>query len=145
MNNGMNSVTNEAMNNKMNHSVLACRNVFKTFKQGKNEVPVLRGIDFAVQKGETVAIVGSSGSGKSTLLHILGGLDALTEGEVTLMGERMDKLSAVAQGNLRNRCLGFIYQFHHLLPEFTDWKMWSCRSPSEGKKPKSPKNAQPKC
>lgn len=115
----MSDAKSDAMNETMNNSVLACRNVVKTFKQGKNEVPVLRGIDFTVQKGETIAIVGSSGSGKSTLLHILGGLDALTEGEVTLMGERMDKLSAVAQGDLRNRALGFIYQFHHLLPEFT--------------------------
>ncbi len=115
----MSDARRDAMNEAMNNSVLACRNVVKTFKQGKNEVPVLRGIDFTVQKGETIAIVGASGSGKSTLLHILGGLDALTEGEVTLMGERMDKLSAVAQGDLRNRALGFIYQFHHLLPEFT--------------------------
>ncbi len=115
----MSDAMSDAMNEAMNNSVLACRNVVKTFKQGKNEVPVLRGIDFTVQKGETIAIVGASGSGKSTLLHILGGLDALTEGEVTLMGERMDRLSAVAQGDLRNRALGFIYQFHHLLPEFT--------------------------
>ena len=109
----------DTLNNAMNSSVLACTNVVKTYLQGKVEVPVLRGIDFSVQKSETIAIVGASGSGKSTLLHILGGLDALTAGEVTLLGERMDKLSAVAQGNLRNRALGFIYQFHHLLPEFS--------------------------
>ena len=109
----------DTLNNAMNSSVLACTNVVKTYLQGKVGVPVLRGIDFSVQKSETIAIVGASGSGKSTLLHILGGLDALTAGEVTLLGERMDKLSAVAQGNLRNRALGFIYQFHHLLPEFS--------------------------
>ena len=109
----------DQQNKPMLDSVLACTNVVKTYLQGKVEVPVLRGIDFSVQKSETIAIVGASGSGKSTLLHILGGLDALTAGEVTLLGERMDKLSAVAQGNLRNRALGFIYQFHHLLPEFS--------------------------
>ena len=110
---------NKGIDNNTSGPVLHCANLVKTFKQGSYEVPVLRGIDFTVQKGETIAIVGASGSGKSTLLHILGGLDAPTAGEVTLLGERMDKLSAVAQGNLRNRALGFIYQFHHLLPEFS--------------------------
>ena len=103
----------------MNDSVLSCTGVVKIFVQASVDVPVLRGIDFSVGKGETLAIVGASGSGKSTLLHILGGLDAPSAGEVTLLGERMDKLSAVAQGHLRNKALGFIYQFHHLLPEFT--------------------------
>ena len=110
---------NKGIDNNTSGPVLHCANLVKTFKQGSYEVPVLRGIDFTVQKGETIAIVGASGSGKSTLLHILGGLDAPTAGEVTLLGERMDKLSALAQGNLRNRALGFIYQFHHLLPEFS--------------------------
>lgn len=110
---------NKRMDINISVPVLHCANLVKTFKQGSYEVPVLRGIDFTVQKGETIAIVGASGSGKSTLLHILGGLDAPTSGEVTLLGERMDKLSALAQGNLRNRALGFIYQFHHLLPEFS--------------------------
>jgi lipoprotein-releasing system ATP-binding protein len=99
--------------------VLHCKAIVKTFKQGTNDVPVLKSIDFHVAKGETIAIVGASGSGKSTLLHILGGLDAPTSGEVVLLNQRMDKLSAVQQGNLRNRALGFIYQFHHLLPEFS--------------------------
>jgi lipoprotein-releasing system ATP-binding protein len=103
----------------MNSVVLSCAGLTKTFKQGAYEVPVLKGIDLSVAKGETIAIVGASGSGKSTLLHILGGLDAPTSGEVTLLDQRMDKLSALAQGNLRNKALGFIYQFHHLLPEFS--------------------------
>ena len=103
----------------MNNHVLACSRLVKTFQQASVDVPVLRGIDFSVAPGETIAIVGASGSGKSTLLHILGGLDAPTSGEVTLLDQRMDKLSAVAQGHLRNQALGFIYQFHHLLPEFS--------------------------
>jgi lipoprotein-releasing system ATP-binding protein len=100
-------------------TVLVCKDIVKTFKQGENSVPVLKGVNLAVHKGETIAIVGASGSGKSTLLHILGGLDAPTSGKVTLLDQRMDKLSALQQGNLRNKALGFIYQFHHLLPEFS--------------------------
>jgi lipoprotein-releasing system ATP-binding protein len=103
----------------MSNIVLTCADLTKTFKQGAYEVPVLKGISLSISKGETIAIVGASGSGKSTLLHILGGLDAPTSGEVTLLDQRMDKLSAFAQGNLRNKALGFIYQFHHLLPEFS--------------------------
>jgi lipoprotein-releasing system ATP-binding protein len=102
-----------------NNPVLSCAGLTKIFKQGAYEVPVLKGITLNVAKGETIAIVGASGSGKSTLLHILGGLDAPSEGEVTLLGQRMDQLAARAQGNLRNKALGFIYQFHHLLPEFS--------------------------
>jgi lipoprotein-releasing system ATP-binding protein len=112
-------MSNPDMNSLVMNNVLHCKAIVKTFKQGANDVPVLKSIDFHVAKGETIAIVGASGSGKSTLLHILGGLDAPTSGEVVLLNQRMDKLSAVQQGNLRNRALGFIYQFHHLLPEFS--------------------------
>src|SRR5258708_16659971 len=103
---------NKGMSKAMSEIILSCRDLCKTFHQGKVEVPVLRGIDMEVRAGETIAIVGASGSGKSTLLHILGGLEAPTVGEVTLQGERINVLSPAAQGMLRNRALGFVYQFH---------------------------------
>ncbi|MFI4969110.1 MAG: lipoprotein-releasing ABC transporter ATP-binding protein LolD [Lysobacterales bacterium] len=99
--------------------VLRADKVAKTYQEGRLRTEVLREVNLDVRRGETVAIIGASGTGKSTLLHILGGLDAPSAGEVVVEGQTMSKLSDRARGDLRNRSLGFVYQFHHLLPEFT--------------------------
>lgn len=102
-----------------NGAVLICRDLVKHFSETGNVVEVLNGVNLEIAPGETVAIVGASGSGKSTLLHLLGGLDLPTRGEVEIAGEAINHLSDAERGLLRNRAVGFVYQFHHLLPEFT--------------------------
>jgi len=100
-------------------AVIACRGLRKVYTQGPLDVPVLLGVDLSVARGETIAIVGASGSGKSTLLHLLGGLDQPTGGEVQILGRDIARLGEADKGRLRNEALGFVYQFHHLLNEFT--------------------------
>lgn len=103
----------------MNKTIISCRSLRKSYYQGKLEVPVLMGIDLDIQAGETLAIVGTSGSGKSTLLHLLGGLDASTSGDIRILEQNIADINEEERCRLRNRSLGFIYQFHHLLPEFS--------------------------
>ncbi|MBK3467298.1 MULTISPECIES: lipoprotein-releasing ABC transporter ATP-binding protein LolD [Pseudomonas] len=100
-------------------AILSCRNLGKSYEEGPESVEVLAGLQLELNPGERVAIVGTSGSGKSTLLNLLGGLDTPTQGSVWLDGEELSALSEKKRGLLRNRSLGFVYQFHHLLPEFT--------------------------
>ena len=103
----------------MSEIVLKATGITKRFIEGRLDVTVLQGVDLQVRAGDTIAIVGTSGSGKSTLLHLMGGLDAPTGGQVMLKGQDLATLSAERQGQLRNQYLGFVYQFHHLLPEFS--------------------------
>jgi len=100
-------------------TVIEANAVHKVFRQGKLDVEVLKGVDFNVDAGESHAILGASGAGKSTLMHLLGGLDHVSSGEISILDTRLSKLSEANLGKLRNRHLGFIYQFHHLLPEFS--------------------------
>ena len=99
--------------------VIECRGLSRTFGSGELRVDVLKGVDLAVSRGERIAVVGSSGSGKSTLLHCLGGLDLASGGEVRIEGRNIESLSDTERGRIRNQTLGFVYQFHHLLPEFS--------------------------
>ncbi|MDP1637631.1 MAG: lipoprotein-releasing ABC transporter ATP-binding protein LolD [Candidatus Nitrotoga sp.] len=103
----------------MSEMVISCRDLCKTFVQGKLNVPVLNGVNIDVMRGERIAIVGSSGSGKSTLLHLLGGLDKASGGSVAILGHDVQAMNEAERGTLRNQALGFVYQFHHLLAEFT--------------------------
>lgn len=103
----------------MNNPVLVCRNLNKTYEDGHSKIEVLKQIDLCVNAAEIIAIVGASGSGKSTLLHLLGGLDQPTHGEVLLNNKNLHQVSEVEKCKLRNQYLGFVYQFHHLLPEFS--------------------------
>ena len=107
------------MSDQKTESVISCRDLRKTFTIGKEDVPVLKGVNLDVQRGERIAIVGASGSGKSTLLHLLGGLDNASGGSVQILGQEVQQMNETQRGELRNRMLGFVYQFHHLLPEFT--------------------------
>jgi lipoprotein-releasing system ATP-binding protein len=99
--------------------VIECRGLVKRFRQGTSDIPVLEGIDLRVMPRQQIAIMGASGTGKSTLLHLLGGLEAPSQGEVSVVGRPMASLKPTERGRLRNHALGFVYQFHHLLPEFT--------------------------
>src|SRR5262245_22898914 len=99
--------------------VLACRGITRHFREGPARIEVLTGVDLTLERGDRLAVVGASGAGKSTLLQLLGGLDRPTAGTVHILGENINALNEVERGHLRNRAVGFVYQFHHLLPEFS--------------------------
>ncbi len=109
----------EQLNNNADAAILSCVDLYKSYAEGGLKVDVLRGVNLQVARGESVAIMGTSGSGKSTLLHLLGGLDLPNKGEISIVGNNTSTLTDAQRGKLRNESLGFIYQFHHLLPEFT--------------------------
>jgi lipoprotein-releasing system ATP-binding protein len=115
----MNDMSSGPADMRAMQAVLQARGLHKHFRQGDVTLEVLRGVDIEIGRGERVAIVGVSGSGKTTLLQLLGGLDLPTAGSVAIMGQEMSRLSDAARGELRNRAVGFVYQFHHLLPEFS--------------------------
>jgi len=116
----MNEQTSKAENPAPRaETVIACRDLRKIYSQGPLNVLVLNGIKLEIARGESVAITGASGSGKSTLLHLLGGLDKASAGSVSILGQEVEAMNEVQRGNMRNRNIGFVYQFHHLLPEFT--------------------------
>lgn len=122
MSNGVMSdgdMSNVAMNDQLTDQVISCVGLYKSFAEGDLRVDVLRGVNLQVTRGESIAIMGTSGSGKSTLLHLLGGLDLPSKGETKIIGKNTSTLTDAERGKLRNESLGFIYQFHHLLPEFT--------------------------
>lgn len=102
--------------------VLSCRGVRRVFREGDKALVVLDGVDFDIAAGETIAVVGASGSGKTTLLQLLGGLDSPDDGAIEVMGRDMARLDDAERGRVRNQAIGFVYQFHHLLPEFTAWE-----------------------
>lgn len=106
-------------NPALKNAVLSCTQVTKDYDEGPQRICVLKGVDFQLQRAQRVAIVGASGSGKSTLLNVLGGLDKPTSGEITVLGDSFSKLSENKRGKVRNQNMGFVYQFHHLLPEFS--------------------------
>jgi lipoprotein-releasing system ATP-binding protein len=109
----------DVSNAVMSEQILSCVELYKSFAEGDLQVDVLRGVNLQVSRGESIAIMGTSGSGKSTLLHLLGGLDLPNKGEISIIGKNTLSLTDAERGKLRNESLGFIYQFHHLLPEFT--------------------------